>query len=362
MKIGVVLFSGKEFGGMERRMVRVFNELARKNRVTLIARSATNSQMKTYLELAGCSAGNFEEVICVKQKTKIAENTSIIHVIARSQFDCCVFGDCSRFSNVATRISHLFGIKTLLIFAYGLYYYDAIQGKKDIRIENMIKAVDHIDLLYPDQAEFFAQSLSRRTSLTVTPNTFTDLNLFSPKTKKKQFVFIAARLEKDKNPQMVVEAANLCQSKLRECNYSIQICGQGYEEATLKGRIKALGLTDIIKMSGYTKTHTVLPEAQVLLAVGLTSNYPSQTIAEAAASGCGVIVTDVGETHRLLDDAYTFTIEPNAESLAGAMCLYIDTCDNEKRKLVESSRDYAVNNYSIDTVISYYEQIFETIQ
>ena len=75
--------------------------------------------------------------------------------------------------------------------------------------------------------------------------------------------------------------------------------------------IRERGVSDVVEMPGYVKPHEILPRANVLCATNLINNYPSQTIAEAAACGCFLIATEVGETYRILDDSYSVGIPPN---------------------------------------------------
>src|SRR5690606_16972126 len=103
--------------------------------------------------------------------------------------------------------------------------------------------------------------------ISITPNSFTDLGRFVPKTKKKIMVFSAARLMKNKNPMLLINAVVLVQDFIREKGYKIIICGQGYEEDNLKKKVNEENLNDIIQYLGYVDTYPYITEAEVFFSL-----------------------------------------------------------------------------------------------
>jgi glycosyltransferase involved in cell wall biosynthesis len=57
------------------------------------------------------------------------------------------------------------------------------------------------------------------------------------------------------------------------------------------------------------------------------NNYPSQSLLEAMACGNAVVATNVGETHRLVDETVGLLIEPEAPALAEALNRLLDSPD-----------------------------------
>lgn len=152
----------------------------------------------------------------------------------------------------------------------------------------------------------------------------------------------------------------MCPS-LREHGYEVVICGRGWEEDSLKREIADKGVSDIVKMPGYVKPHEILPSAKVLCATNLINNYPSQTIAEAAACGCFLIATEVGETCLLLDPSYSVGIPPSAQALAAKMEWYMGLDPKTQNDYAVAARAYAQKHFSIERSKEYFLSICENL-
>lgn len=124
------------------------------------------------------------------------------------------------------------------------------------------------------------QSASRETDLHKKYNRF-DL-----------IVLMALRLSKEKNIGFGIKAMN----EIIRSNSKIGliIVGSGQEEKKLKSLVENLGLTENIKFESWTKDiFSYYKSADLFL---LTSNYEGYglSVIEAMASGCPVVMTDVG--------------------------------------------------------------------
>ena len=56
--------------------------------------------------------------------------------------------------------------------------------------------------------------------------------------------------------------------------------------------------------------------ARVVFAVGKMENYPSQSQAEATASGCYIISTNVADSKLMVSDKFSVLIEDKASALS----------------------------------------------
>lgn len=310
LSVALTLRGDMPFGGAERRLLRIFNEIGITHRVSVLVRACLKTELQNRLDQAACCTDNFSEIRFSAPKDKIIGTLDSLRQLMAINPDVIISFDAGPFNRVMVRWMHFLGKHVVLTIANDLYYDEAMKGTENQALRRLLQKADHIDLLYPRQERYYRKLLQGKTVLTVTPGTFTDLRLFQPGKKERLFVFIAARLEDYKNPRMVLEAAIKCAPMLRKRGYKVLICGKGWEEDALRQMIRERGVSDVVEMPGYVKPHEILPRANVLCATNLINNYPSQTIAEAAACGCFLIATEVGETYRILDDSYSVGIPP----------------------------------------------------
>lgn len=359
MRIALVLYCGIRFGGAERRLIRVASEIAKEHDVYLVARGCTPSHLKESLDLSECSTSNLKGVVAIQSKSRYWENMQVLLYLRKLNVEIVHVIDACGFNSVLALWMHVLGKTVMLTVANGLYFYDYERGCTNRNLEFVLPRADVLDVLYPDQEKFYRDRASNGCMVGVTPGTFTDLELFQPMKKEKTFVFLAARLEKLKNPQLMIDAVRQCAGVLRSEGYRVLICGRGWEEESIREQVAIQKLDDIVEIPGYVNSKEVLPKAAVLCALQSLSNYPSQTIAEAAASGCFVIATDVGETYRLIDPDYSIAIEPTSDALATAMRDYIFLTEEEKLRFVSSSRNYAKSHFSISPSVEYFRSLYE---
>ena len=158
---------------------------------------------------------------------------------------------------------------------------------------------------------------------------------------------------------LLVEAINLIKNEIRLNQYRIIICGQGFEENTLKARIKEYKIEDVVEMPGYVKVSEIFPKAELFTCLDLIDNYPSQTIAEAAACGCGLLLTDVGYSRRCGNDSFCYFVDNNANELAKSILEYISSSESEKNDLAKKARKFAEERYSIESSVTYFTKLIE---
>lgn len=221
-----------------------------------------------------------------------------------------------------------------------------------------LRLADHVDLLYPAGVDFISRYV-KEGRLTVTPGTFTDLDLFKPQKKNKTIVYAAARLEDSKNPILFIESINACADQIRAAGYRVILLGKGKYEEYLHNYVKKNELTDIVYLAGYDQTSKYMPTASVFFSTQKLENYPSQSLAEAAACGCYLIITDVGDSRRCADDSFAAFVKANSQELSQALVRYIGYSDQEKEAIVSKARAFAEAHYSIEESKRYYLEILK---
>lgn len=263
------------------------------------------------------------------------------------------FFDLCRFHILISWICRIKKIKTLCTIAYQNFAYGKIDDKTKMQLIKLLTQVDKVDVLFPNGQPYFEELTGKR-NITVTPGTFTNLSVFQPADKENIMVFAAARLEKDKNAALLVKACILCQKELRSAGYKVYLLGQGFEEDKLRKLVAQNQLEDIIWMPGYKKSSEFFPRAKVYFTLDLIDNYPSQCIAEAAACGCYIIATEVGNTKRCSDPEFSKFICNSAEVLAASMVEYMNTPVDIQNQYVLKARKFAESQYSIDASVNYF--------
>ena len=351
-KVALVLYSDTDFGGAERRLIRIYNELAKKNLCDLLVRGCESLTLfKQRLEKADCDVSNINEIKCFKANMKC-----LSYIILHGKYEVLQYIDICGFHQALAKIYKIRSKKTIFTVAYQNYAYGLIDDKTKKKLIKLLNASQNVDVLFPAGKKYF-QEISSNSNITVTPGTFTNLDLFVPNYKEKIILFAAARLEKDKNAELLIEACNISQNKLRQYGYKVMICGQGFEEEFLRNLVDRYHISDIVNMPGYVKISEITPKAEVFVCIDLVDNYPSQTIAEAVACGCSLICTDVGYSRKCGDENFTVFVENDAEDLSEAINAIIQRSDKEKQKIVQAARNYAVSHYNIETSVNYFEKL-----
>lgn len=353
-KVALIIYSITEFGGAERRLIRIYNELGKKMECDLIIRGCKSPQIfMQRLEKADCDVSNIHEIKYFKNNIQ-----ALMYLFFQGKYNIIHYIDLCGFHKIIARMCKKSSTNTILTIAFQDYAYGLINNRVKKQLISLINLSDKVDVLFPVGKKLFDE-ISSNKNITITPGTFTNLDLFVPDEKEKIILFAAARLEKDKNAQLLIEACKICQDKLRQNNYKVIICGQGYEESFLRELVDKYCISDVIDMPGYVKISEIIPKAEVFVCIDLIDNYPSQTIAEAVACGCSLICTDVGYSRMCGNEEFASFIKNDSQELANAIEVFVDKSDKEKKKIVNKAREYAVNNYSIKVSVDYFEKLME---
>ena len=350
-KVALILFSNSDFGGAERRLVRIYNELGKENECDIIVRGSDYDGFYKRLKKADCDVSNIHKIITFKSNF-----LCLLYLIICRKYKAIHFFDMCGFNIAIAKIMRIFSTRTLLTVAFQNYAYGLIDENTKRSLVRLLDLSNRVDVLFPAGLEYF-QSISSNNAITVTPGTFTNIDLFQSAKKERLILFAAARLEKDKNAILLVEACYLCKDLLRKLKYEIYICGQGYEEAFLRNRIREYDIDDIIKMPGYVKISDIMPKAEIFACLDLVDNYPSQTIAEATACGCFLIITDVGYSRLCGEGDFAEYVANDSRALADRIECFISATTEEKNKVKDCSRKYAETHYSIKTSADYFRRL-----
>lgn len=354
MRVALVVFFSDNIGGATRRLIRVYGELCKENKNILcdiIAVKTGLSDVQTIFQNTDCAMEGFH---ILKFKRKL---TALFYLLCTNKYQVVHSFGMGRFFMVLEKANRIKKKKNLLSIcgypdAYGLQPERLMK-----RVRRQLHDADYVDLLYPAGETFIKQYTLGK--LFITPGTFTNLKIFRPIEKEKKLVFAAARLEDNKNPMLLLRAVHLSQDHIRSNGYRVIVLGKGEYKTEMESYIQQNDLDDIIQMVGYERTSRYLPSAEIFLSLQRYENYPSQSLVEAVACGCYSIITDVGDSRKCANEEFAAFVEENASSVAREIIRYFGFSEEEKRKIVSSAREFALQNYSIEKSKDYYRMLIE---
>lgn len=358
MNIAFVFRSRNSLGGSERRIARVCNEIC-----------AENEDVKCDIVVCGCDSitalKRFQQADCnVKNLNKIhafrSRLKSLLYILL-SSYKTVIYSCAGKYNLLLQFVCKLSNKKCIYVVCDYQEAYNCFCKNRMMLTKIQLRLADHVDLLYPSGADFISRYV-KKDRLTVTPGTFTNLTRFQPQEKNKTIVYAAARLEDTKDPILFIESINEASDAIRASGYRVILLGEGKYEEYIHRYVKDNGLVDIVDLAGYDKTSKFMPTANVFFSTQKLENYPSQSLAEAAACGCYLIITDVGDSRRCADESFAAFVKPSKEKLAQALVRYIGLGEQEKKAIVEKARAFAEAHYSIEESKKYYSQILKKLK
>lgn len=360
MKIVLVLDFENKPGGAERRIVRVFNAISEVHEVVLIARRANRSVVEERFACMGVKPSSRLTVRAYPMKGKLRDSFSCLLGIIGEHPDVVLLSDDCGFNRLASRVLKLWEIPLLFVVAYGLYADVEAIKKRNRGFEALVSRASVVDVLYPWQESFYRELLSDGAEVSVTPGTFTDLHIIKPRKKENLIVMFSARLEAFKGTELLVRACSLCATDLRDRGYTVVICGDGDERSHLEGLISGEGIEDIVQLPGYQLSADWFPRARIACNVPPdVSNYPSQTLAEAIASGCLIVATNTPYSYRMVDPSFSILANPDPEAVARAIRKLIELSNEDQCAASLQARAFAEDRFSMEPFIAYYLSLVE---
>jgi glycosyltransferase involved in cell wall biosynthesis len=165
------------------------------------------------------------------------------------------------------------------------------------------------------------------------------------------------RIEEEKNPLMLADV--LARLAEEEPSWRLVVCGEGPLEATLRERLKDLGVADRTELAGYVEQGPAMTRmyrsAHFLLHPSWTEGLP-QVMVEALAAGLPIVATDVGGIGAALGDAVRLVEPGDAEGAAGALRFLLHDPDSRGR-MVSQGLEYAAKHTldaEVDRVVRFF--------
>ena len=99
-KVALVLYSDTDFGGAERRLIRIYNELAKKNLCDLLVRGCKSVTLfNERLKKADCDVSNINEIKCFDSNMKC-----LAYIVLRGKYEVLQYIDLCGFNQILAKI------------------------------------------------------------------------------------------------------------------------------------------------------------------------------------------------------------------------------------------------------------------
>jgi glycosyltransferase involved in cell wall biosynthesis len=217
---------------------------------------------------------------------------------------------------------------------------------------------DHIDFLSP----FILEGVKKRgikikeESVSITPCSFTDYSKCKIGNKSIFQVGFSGRLEKDKNPDLFLEAAIHLSKKYSEILFHIM--GEGRLSYDIKEKVDDLGLVNIRFHGFHPQPTEILADTSIFVSIQTTNNYPSQSVLEAMGCGNAIIATDVGDTRMFINENNGILIKLEVSQLVNAIeTLFLNK--DLRERLGNYAYSYVRENHTIEKMAKYYVSLFD---
>ncbi len=317
-KIIFVLWSGKQFGGLQRRYVRLAEHISlnfSNIKVTILCQHRCLNEAKVYL--VNSKSVNLKPFGIKRKRSSILASifdlcNLILLLRLTSQCNvhfCMNPGFVSGFAALFKKISHKFSVTNAYLFTDLPLSFIERWG-----LINSVKRVNKIDCLSNEPVEVISDLMGSRNKILfsdkirIAPCSFTDTSLVEHHQERDIDVLMLARYVEGKGYDLLEEI----NSFFSEIN--LHLCGSGPLDIRIKN-----GLQYETKAP-----FSVLGRSKIFLSLQKTENYPSQSLLEAMASGCAIIATDVGETRKMLNEHCAILIPYCSNALKEAISFLLD--------------------------------------
>ncbi|WP_368655539.1 glycosyltransferase family 4 protein [Castellaniella ginsengisoli] len=343
-KLAFFLFGGREFGGMERRYIRLMDFFYRQGvDVALIC---------THDALCGVRGlgVNIPLSIIHLVDFRLKGNNWILRKLNRA------YGILSAFLWMAGneyRQIHIVSNPGIIVYIYALisrflpqFSFSVVDSRLKFNggwVGRSVKAACSVDCLSYSIGEEIREACKNETDrgkVHVSPCSFTDFSEVKIRNTRDIDVVMMARFSPEKGYGLFLAA----EQKLPD-GLEIHLCGFGGSPPhTKRARVYAC-----------QNPFEVLARAKIFLSLQDEENYPSQALLEAMASGCAVIATDVGETRRLLDESCAILIRSDPDDLALSIKYLLEN-PTECRRLGWEARERVLKNHTLERFSEYFKK------
>lgn len=206
----------------------------------------------------------------------------------------------------------------------------------------------------------------RAASISVTPNSFVDLNFYRPAPVKRQRLTFVGMFSQRKQAYRLARCVPTIDAALREAGIKdpeFYFLGRESGEESMASILA--GFDQRVRVVARFDPNPVetLAESKVIFSVQLLENYPSKALLEGMACGALPIVTDVGGSRRIARPEFTEYVRGDftASEIARAAVRVMTLSDEEREKRIAMMREFIAKHFSIEPMIRYYQAIYDEL-
>jgi len=207
----------------------------------------------------------------------------------------------------------------------------------------------------------------------VIPNGF-DVDIFSPETEAKGRLRSELRVEKDsilvglvarfdpmKDHRTFLKAAGKIVERASHVHFVLAGDGIEYNNKELSPLIDEPALRSHVHLLGQRDDMSAIAAA---LDIACSSSYGegfSNAIGEAMACGVPCVVTDVGDSARIVGETGKVVPPKTPDALANAIIELLELPFEERQELGKAARERIRKYYSLDKIVKDYEKVYSRI-
>ena len=177
-----------------------------------------------------------------------------------------------------------------------------------------------------------------------------------------RLVGLVARFHPMKDHQTFLRAAALLHERKSRANFVLVGRNVDYRNDTLVRMVRALGLTDSVRLLGERSDIQRIMAALDLFSLpsAFGEGWPN-VIGEAMASGVPCVVTDVGDAAQIVGETGRVVPPRSPEVLAAAWHEILSLGADERARLSAAARARIEAHFSLPEIVAQYENLYEEL-
>ena len=178
---------------------------------------------------------------------------------------------------------------------------------------------------------------------------------------KAKFVGIVANCTAHKDYPSFVRAARLVADQHRDVHFVSIGDDRTVLGESLRGLVADLALGPIFHFLGVrTDVEKLLPGLDILCSSSATEAF-SNAICEGMACGVPCVVTDVGDSRRIVGDTGIVVPPQNPEALATGLIIQLGLNPVERERLTAAARQRILQNFDVERMATRHEHLYEAL-
>jgi len=171
---------------------------------------------------------------------------------------------------------------------------------------------------------------------------------------KDLVVSFAARAIDWKNPLLMVEVIDRVWQ--RNPGLRFAVLGGGQLRGPLRRAILQRPWRDRVRAGYLPDPSVVVNRSLIHVTLDQYDNITNQSLLEGMAAGCAIVASDVGETHRVVDEEVGVRVELRAEAIADAILSLVDQRPRAEA-MGRAARDRILTRHHVDRYVEYFRAL-----